>query len=410
MTPLKEATFKEANSFYRNLYDWFNDLTIDLRLFLLDFPDWLAYFLAGFTIIFTIVNVLLIAIALYTWFERRAIGRFQSRLGPNRWGPFGILQPFADLLKLLTKEDIVPAVADRWVFNLAPIILFIPVPLVFAVIPLGENTFLADLNVGILFIIAVTGVSTLAIFMAGCGSGNKYAMFGAVRAVAQLVSYEIPMVLSIVGVLLLAGSLSLVDVVESQRIPFFLLQPLGFLIFLLAASAEMHRAPFDLIEAESELGAGYHTEYSGMKFGLLQLSEFAAPLVTAAIMATLFFQGWRGPDFLPSHLWFLLKSFAIVLLFLWIRATLPRLRVDQIMEFAWKGLFPLAIVNLFATAIQVQIWPEPTLAQLWIMAGINWGVAIVSILVIAHVLGQSKLRRPEPVPSPLASYSTVEVS
>jgi len=330
----------------------------------LSLPDWLAYFLAGFIIIFTIVNVLLIAIALYTWFERRAIGRFQSRLGPNRWGPFGILQPFADLLKLLTKEDIVPAVADRWVFNLAPIILFIPVPLVFAVIPLGKNTFLADLNVGILFIIAVTGVSTLAIFMAGWGSGNKYAMFGAVRAVAQLVSYEIPMVLSIVGVLLLAGSLSLVDVVESQRIPFFLLQPLGFLIFLLAASAEMHRAPFDLIEAESELGAGYHTEYSGMKFGLLQLSEFAAPLVTSAIVATLFLQGWRGPDFLPSHLWFLLKSFGIVLLFLWIRATLPRLRVDQIMEFAWKGLFPLAIVNLFATAIQVQIWPDPTTAQL----------------------------------------------
>ena len=366
--------------------------------------EWVAYFVAGFAIIFLLINSIMIASALYTWFERRAIGRFQARIGPNRWGPFGLLQPIADLLKMLTKEDTVPREADRWVFNLAPILLFVPIPLIFAVIPFGKNSYLANLNIGILFIISVTTVSTLAIFMAGWASASKYAMIGAMRGVAQLVSYEVPMVLSIVGVILLTGSLSMVSIVEAQGIPFLLLQPLGFLIFLLAASAEMSRTPFDIIEADSEIVAGYHTEYSGMKWGMLQLAEFAAPLATGAIMATLFLQGWRGPV-LPSHLWFFLKAFAIVLLLLWIRATWPRFRVDQIMGFAWKGLFPLALVNLFITAIELQVWPEPTTAQLWIMAGINWSVAIVSILIFANILGQSRLKRPRSVPSPLATMT-----
>ena len=383
-----------ANSFYRNLYSWFDG-------FLPESLDWLAYFLAGFTIVFTIVNVLMVSVALYTWFERRALARFQVRLGPNRWGPFGILQPIADLIKFLTKEDLVPSAADRWVFNLAPIVMFVPVALVLAVIPFGKDSYLANLNIGILFIIAVTSVSTLGIFMAGWASGNKYAMFGAMRGVAQLISYEVPMVLSIVGVLLLVGSLSMVNIVEGQTIPFFIVQPLGFLIFLIAASAEINRSPFDIVEAESEIIAGFHIEYSGMKFGMIQAAEFAAPIVTGAIMATLFLQGWRGPV-LPSHLWFFIKTFIIVFLLLWVRATFPRLRVDQIMGLAWKGVFPLALINLFVTAIEVQVWPDPTTGQLWIMAAINWGVMVVSIVVFANILGQRKLKRPRATPSPLA--------
>ncbi|MBI4298210.1 MAG: NADH-quinone oxidoreductase subunit NuoH [Chloroflexi bacterium] len=352
-----------------------------------------------------VVNAIMLSTALYTWFERRAIGRFQARIGPNRWGPFGLLQPIADLLKMLLKEDTVPKDADRWVFNIAPIVMFVPMLLIFAVIPFGKSSYIANLNIGILFIISVTTVSALAIFMAGWASANKYAMFGAVRGVAQLVSYEVPMVLSIVGVILLSGSLSTISIVESQRLPFLLLQPLGFLIFLLAASAEMNRTPFDLIEADSEIVAGYHIEYSGMKWGVLQAAEFAAPLATGAIMATLFLQGWRG-TFLPSHLWFLLKVFSIVFLLLWIRATLPRFRVDQIMGFAWKGLFPLALINLFVTAIEVLIWPLPNTGQLWLMVGINWIVAVVSIVAFANILGQRSFRRLRPRTSPLAGVTS----
>ncbi len=383
-----------TSSLYRNIYFWFDG-------FLPESLDWLAYSLTGLVIAVVIINVFLVLVALYTWFERRALARFQVRIGPNRWGPFGLLQPVADLVKLLTKEDIVPVGADRWVFNLAPIVMFIPGVLVLAVIPFGKNSFIADLNVGILFIIAVTSVNTLGVFMAGWASGNKYALFGAMRGVAQLISYEVPMALSIVGILLLTGSLSLIDIVDNQRIPFLLVQPLGFLVFLMAASAEMSRTPFDVVEAESELVAGHTTEYSGMKFGLIFLAEFAAPILNGAIVATIFLQGWRGPV-LPSHLWFFLKTFIVVFLFLWIRATFPRLRIDQILSLAWKGLLPLALVNLFITAVEVQIWPSPSIGQLWVMVAINWAIMLISVALAAMVLGQERLRRVKALPSPLA--------
>ena len=276
--------------------------------------------------------------AIYTWFERRVLGRFQSRLGPNRWGPFGLFQPFADVLKLISKEDVVPDVADKPVFHLAPFFVAIPALLVFSIIPLDEVSFLWKLNVGVLFIVGITGIHTFGVFMGGYGSRNKYAMFGAVRGVAMLISYEVPMALALTGTVLMSGSLALTEIVESQTVFFIIIQPLGFLVFMTASSAEMSRAPFDMIEAESELGAGYHPEYSGIKFAVFQLAEFLAPIVTAVIATVLFLGGTKGIDPIPGQVWFVGKVLVIVFFLVWYRASWPRLRVDQIMGFAWKCL------------------------------------------------------------------------
>ncbi|MBI2871992.1 MAG: NADH-quinone oxidoreductase subunit NuoH [Chloroflexi bacterium] len=369
-----------GNSIYRNVYIWVEGL-------LPTGWQWVAYFVAGFTIMFLLLNAFLVLTMVYTYMERRVLGRFQGRLGPNRVGPFGILQPVADAIKLLTKEDIVPAVADRWVFNLAPVVFFVPTVLVLGVVPFGQNSFLADLNVGILYVLALSSVSTLAVFMAGWASANRFALFGSMRAVATLISYELPVLLSMGGVLMLVGSMSLVRIVEGQRIPFLLLQPLAFLVFLAGISAELNRAPFDMVEAESELVSGFNTEYSGMKYGLFALAEFGNVLVAGAIMSVVFLKGWEGPV-LPSHLWFLLKVFFFAFIFVWVRATLPRLRIDQMMGFAWKFLFPLSLVNLVVTGAEVAVWPEATTAQLWVMAVINWVVAIVGVVVFSRLVRQ----------------------
>jgi NADH-quinone oxidoreductase subunit H len=358
--------------------------------------EWLAYTIAALSITMLLINTFMVLTMIYIYMERRLIGRFQSRVGPNRVGPFGLLQPIADGIKLLTKEDTTPDGADKWVFNLAPIVMLAPLLLVLAVLPFGKDSFLADLNIGILFIVAVTSVNTLAMFMAGFASGNRYSMFGGMRAVAQLISYEIPVVLAIVGVLLLSGSLSLVSIVEAQRLPFILLQPLGFFIFVTGSSAEMNRTPFDLVEADSELVAGYQTEYSGMKWGLFMLAEFGAVLVTSGVIVTLYLKGWEGP-FLPSHLWFLIKVFSLAFIFLWVRATLPRLRIDQVMDFAWKFLLPLGLVNVFVTAAEILILGEETIVDgltqrvfttqdLWTMAGVNFGVLILGIVIFSHMI------------------------
>ena len=356
------------------------------------------------------INAIVMTTALYTWFERRMLGRFQARLGPNRWGPFGLFQPLADVLKLIAKEDIIPDTADKPAFTVAPIMLLVPMFLVFAVIPLGSDSFLGSLNVGVLFIVGVTGVSSLAIFTAGWASRNKYAMFGAMRAVAMLISYEVPMALALTGVVVVAGSMSLVGIVEAQGVPFLLVQPLGFFVFMTAAAAEMSRAPFDMIEAESELGGGYVTEYAGIKFAILQLAEFMAPLATAAVATVLFLGGTRGFDPIPGPVWFVAKAFALVFLMLWIRATWPRLRVDQIMGFAWKALLPLALVNMFVVAIELVVLQDSesgaiTSGDLWTMAAVNWVIAVVAVFVTANVLGQRRLRPETPVPSPLANMT-----
>ena len=375
--------------------------------FLPEGMDWLAFAIGAVVLSFIVINALVLSTAVYTWFERRTLGRFQNRLGPNRWGPFGILQPIADLVKLMTKEDTTPDEADRWVMSLAPVVLVVPTLLVVSVIPFGPDSFLGRLNIGILFVLGVTSVNTIAIFMAGWGSANKYAMLGAMRGVAMLVSYEVPMALGVVGVLIVSGSLALFDIVEAQSVPFLLVQPLGFLIFVAAASAEMSRTPFDQIEAESELGSGYNTEYSGIKFALLFLAEFMAPLINAMVIATLFLGGTKGFDPVPGQVWFVIKTFVVVFALLWVRATWPRLRVDQIMGFAWKGLFALSLVNIFAVAIEIVILQDDagaiSTSSLWLMAAINWVIMIVAIVVTAKVLGQRKLERRTPTPSPLAN-------
>ena len=378
------------NSLYKFLYG-------NLDKLLPESLDWVAYFLTGFAIVFLLANALLLLASAFVYMLRRLIGLFQARLGPNRVGPFGLLQPFADIIKLILKEDIRPREADKFTFNIAPVMMVAPVFILLSVVPFGNKTFLTNINVGVLFIIAVTTISTLAVFLAGWGSGNRYALIGAVRAVAQLVSYEVPMVLSLVGVILLAGSMSLVGIVEGQRIPFVIVQPLGFFVFLMAASAEMNWSPFDLLEAESELTAGFHTEFSGMKFGLLQLAEMASAVVFSGIIATIFLKGWLNPflpadaiQLLPSQIWFLLKLFFVVFILMWIRATIPRFRIDQVMAFAWKVLFPLAIINIVVTAPMVMLWPEPTTGQIWTMSGINWAVAIGAVMTLSRLLEKNR--------------------
>ena len=372
--------------------------------------EWLAFLIASVTLSIIVINTAVMSTAVYTWFERRTLGRFQSRLGPNRWGPFGLLQPVADLIKLITKEDVIPDVADKKVFNLAPIVFVFPGILVFSVIPFGEQSFLGKLNIGVLFILGVTGINTLAIIMAGWASRNKYALFGAIRGAAMLVSYEVPMALGLVGVVILAGSMALSDVVNSQSVFYILVQPMGFFVFMAASLAEMSRAPFDMIESESELGSGYHTEYSGIKFAMFQLAEFMAPLVVATVATVLFLGGTRGFDPIPGQVWFLLKVFTVVFVLLWTRATWPRLRVDQIMGFAWKGLFPLSLLNMFIIAVELFLFQgaDGTIAteSLWLMVPINWVIFLVSVVVMANLLGQSKLQRVgPPVPSSLANMA-----
>ncbi len=339
-------------------------------------PDWAAYLVPAIVGIVIVLAFVVVLVIVFIWVERRLLGRFQIRLGPNRLGPEGIFQPIATALKILLKEDIVPAKADKVIHWLAPVIVFVPVLLIFAVVPIGQRAILTDLNVGIVYVVAVSAVSAVGIYAAGWASNNKYALISALRTVAQMVSYELPVVLAILGVVLMAGSLSMTRIVESQSIPYLVLQPLGFVIFFLGTVAEMNRSPFDLLEADSEIVAGYHIEYSGMKFAMFYLGEYGHALAYACIITTLFLAGWQGPV-LPPIIWFLIKVFAVFGLIVWMRATLPRLRVDQLMSFAWKGLLPMAIINLFIIAAEMLWLPE---INLWILVVIN--VVSAGVLVL----------------------------
>lgn len=341
-------------------------------------PAWAAYLIPGLAGMLVIILFVLIMVMAFIYIERRGLSRFQIRIGPNRVGPKGILQPVADAIKVMLKEDIAPARAARIIFALAPLINFLPVLLIFAVIPMAGDTakaILVNLDIGVLYILAISGVSILAVFMAGWASNNKYAIIGAMRAVSQMVSYEVPVVLSIVGVVMLSGSLSTVAIVEAQKVPFFLLQPLGFVIFFIAAIAEINRAPFDLLEADSEIVAGYHIEYSGMKFAMFFLAEYGHAVIFSALITTLFLGGWKGP-LLPPFLWFLIKLVVVFWVVFWIRATVPRLRVDQLSALSWKVLLPLSLINIAITAIQVLIWPT---YPAWLVP-VN--LAIFAVLVI----------------------------
>jgi NADH-quinone oxidoreductase subunit H len=334
-------------------------------------------------IIFSVIIIafVLIFVIGFIWFERRAMARMQARLGPNRAGPFGLLQPIADAIKVLVKEDIIPICVDKPVYWLAPIVAFVPVLMIFAVIPFDNGAVLVDLNIGILYIVAISSISSLGIFMAGWSSDNKYTMLSAMRGVASLVSYEIPLILALAGVVLLSGSMSINQIIQSQDIPFILLQPLGFTIFFMAGSAEINRAPFDLLEADSEIVAGFHTEYSGMKFALFYLVEYTEALALSAIITTVFLAGWRGP-FLPPWLWFLIKVVAVFFFIVWVRTTVPRVRIDQMMALAWKFLLPLALLNLIITGLQVLFWP----------AGMQWLMILANIvLMVVFVIVWSRL-------------------
>ncbi len=339
--------------------------------------DWPGNFwLHGLIFSLFIIGFLLTTVIIFIWLERRVIGRFQVRLGPNRVGPFGLLQAAADVVKLLTKEDIIPSKADRLLFWLAPAVAFTPVVLVLAVIPAHPGFQLVDLNIGVLYILAVSGVSTIGIFMAGYASNNKYGLIGAMREVAQLMSYEIPLVLSLASVVIMTGSLSVSQIVAAQGVPFALVQPLAFVVFFIATLAEINRSPFDLVEADSELAAGYNIEYSGMKFALLYLVEYSEVVLASVFVSTFFLGGWRGP-LLPPVLWLVIKMTAVFFFIMWLRSTLPRVRIDQALGFAWKFLLPLALINLALTAIKVVFWPD---LSLWLMVPVY--LVITALLIV----------------------------
>lgn len=292
--------------------------------------------------------------------ERKVMGFMQGRIGPNQvGGRFGLLQTVADVLKLLLKEDTIPKAADRPLYVLAPIIAFTPSFMVLAVLPFTDSFRFADIGVGLLYYIAVSGLTTIGVVAGGWASNNKYALLGGMRAAAQMISYEIPLVMSALGVVLLAGSMNLVDIVKAQDDLWFIFaQPLAFLIFFVAAVAELNRTPFDLPEAESELVAGFHVEYSGFRWAFFMLAEYVYMFAMAALITILFLGGWHPVAFLgwiPGAVWFALKFCAVVFVLIWFRATFPRVRADQLMEFAWKVLLPLSLVNMVLTAL-IKSW------------------------------------------------------
>jgi len=304
----------------------------------------------------SILGILIVALslsAMLIWLERRLLALWQDRYGPNRVGPFGLLQVVADMIKIFTKEDWIPPFADKTVFIIAPAIIMVTVLLSFAVLPIAPGIIVVDLNIALLFFLGMSSLGVYSIVLAGWASGNKYSMLGGLRAAAQMISYEVFMGISLMGVVLLAGSFSLTAIVEAQRNRWFVLpQFLGFVLFLIAGMAEARRLPFDLPEAEAELVAGFHSEYSGMKFGMFFVGEYLGITLISSMITVLFFGGWMGP-WLPPLVWFLVKVFAFICFFILLRASLPRLRFDQLMSLGWKVMLPLALVNLVATGAVV---------------------------------------------------------
>jgi NADH-quinone oxidoreductase subunit H len=302
--------------------------------------------------------------AITTWLERKGLGRMQNRLGPNRTGPFGLFQPIADAVKSLTKEDVVPITADHLVHFLAPLVLVMAAFLAYAVLPIGRNMVLIDMNAGVLFFFAIGSTVELSVFMAGWSSRSKYSLLGAMRAVAQMISYEVPMVLATIVIIMQAGSLSTLTIVDKQAgytgiFPhWFIFTPwglMGFALFMIAATAESNRSPFDLPEGESEIIAGYYIEYSGFKFALFFLGEYLGMFATSGLAITLFLGGWSAPfsflTWIPSYAWFFAKLLVLIGTFIWIRGTLPRLRMDQLMNLAWQYILPMALINMLVAGI-----------------------------------------------------------
>ena len=297
-----------------------------------------------------ILGTVIVVAAMLIWVERRLLSFWQERLGPNRVGPFGLLQVVADMIKIFTKEDWVPPFADRVSFVIAPAIIMTVILLSFAVIPFAPSIGVIDSNIGVLFILAMASLGAYSVMLGGLSSDNKYALLGSLRAAAQMVSYEVFMGISLLGVVALSGSFNLRTIVEAQEGMWFVVpQFVGFVIFLIAGVAESHRLPFDIPEAEQEICAGYHTEYSGMKFGMFFVGEYLGLVLVSSLITVLFFGGWMGPGFLPPVVWFALKSGVFIAFFILLRAAIPRPRYDQLMSYGWLFLLPLSLINLLAT-------------------------------------------------------------
>jgi len=359
------------------------------------------------------VLILLGGFAYLTYYERRALARIQNRVGPNRAGPLGLLQPFADAFKLIFKEEFMPSRADKLLFILAPIVTLTPALVITAVVPFGDEPIklfgrvitwqIADINVGVLYIMSIASIAVYGIVLAGWSSNNKYAMMGGLRSTAQMISYELALGLMFVTVILLAGSSRMIDIVEMQRNGWFvLLQPVGMMVFLIATLAEVNRAPFDMPEAEQELTAGYHSEYGGMKFALLFMAEYDKMIAISAIAATLFFGGYLGPDLsgipviggflkiVQGPLYLFIKVLILLFGMIWVRATGPRIRYDRLMAFGWKVLLPLSLVLIFITASGILLADE---VNPWF----RWGIPLVSLVAgLFAILGiYQSLRRKE---------------
>lgn len=303
-----------------------------------------------------VLGVVLVFVMYAIYFERKIIGWMQLRNGPNRVGPWGLFQTVADVLKLMIKEDVVPAKVDRFLFLIAPIIAYTPAFAIIAVIPYTDSLYFADVNVGLLYYGALSSLTITGVLLGGWASNNKYSIMGGMRSVAQMVSYEVPLIMSFLGIVLLTGSLNLREIVLAQQdaVWFIFKQPIAFIIFVIAGNAELNRTPFDLPEAENELVAGYHVEYSGFRFAFFMLTEYVYMFAMSSLMVVMFLGGWDAPfglDFIPGIVWFALKFLLLVFYLMWARATFPRVRTDQLMTFAWKALIPVALLNLMLTAV-----------------------------------------------------------
>jgi NADH-quinone oxidoreductase subunit H len=341
--------------FLTAIFNWFQGLLGLPATSLGDALPWMGI-LWAFIYFVGAVILLIVNVVILVWLERRVAGFFQERVGPNRVGPLGLLQTINDTVKLLSKEWIMPAAADKFVFLLAPILIVTVAVTMYGLLPYGPGITPVSLNVGILFFLAVSSTNTIAVLMAGWGSNNKYSLLGGMRTVAQIISYEIPMALSIIGIVMLSGSLDLGVIASSQsQVWNVFLQPVAFVVFVISALAELTKSPFDMTEAEQEFVAGYHTEYSGIRFTLFFMGEYANLFAMSALGVVLFFGGASGP-FLPGWVWFLVKTYAFIMFMLWIRWTFLRVRVDKMMKFNWKVLIPVSLANLLLTGVGIKIW------------------------------------------------------
>lgn len=370
--------------------EWLTGLLTDLL------PEAWATLIGNVIGVVVVSSFGLILVIFLIWLERKVAARFQDRIGPNRAGPYGLLQTIADIVKLLTKEDSIPEKADKITFNLAPIVSMIAVLLIWAVIPFAPGWIGTDLNVGVLYIAAVGSFGILSILMAGWASNNKYALLGAFRAVAQLISYEVPMLLTLLVPVLLARSMGMMTVVELQSTWFIVLAPVAGLIFLVSSIAEVGRTPFDLIEAESEIVAGYHTEYTGMKFGLFFAAEFLHAFTVGVLFAILYLGGWRGPGVeqypILGMFYLMAKSTIGYFIVMWVRSTLPRIRIDHMLDLNWKVLTPVSLALLIATAVLDKMFAETAL-RAPVLLGANALVVFLSWAIIRVLSRRSRRER-----------------